>query len=250
MMVGRFSEAAVHSEQMLASGAPLNDVNCLNSFGIHAAIQLWESDRAAQVIPFAEEFVHKYPMAPGWQFSRAFMCFEAGLVDTARIQFEVLARNNFARIPSNEQWSISTVLAADLCYRLEDRPRAEFLYSQLCSARSLYCVIGFGVANLGSIAPRLAMLASVMGRWDLADEHFEDAIRMEESIGSLPWLAHAFYWYAKSCSMRSDPSDVLRAIDYRRRGIEIARTTGMKTLVRRFDELRKLIKASDRKALP
>ena len=238
LIQGRFAEAAGHSERMLSVGGKINDVNCLNSFGIHAAIQLWENDRTAEVIPFADQFVQKYPLIPAWQFSRAFMYFEAGLVRPAKLLFDTLAQDDFAKIPRNEQWSIASVLAADLCYRLEDREMSEVLYAQLAAAKSLYCVIGFGVANLGSIAMRLAMLASVIGKWDVADEHFEQAIRMEESIGSLPWLAHALYWYAKSTNSRGKRSDHNRAIALCDRGSEVAGLAQMPNVSRKLRELR------------
>ena len=194
-------------------------------------------DRTIEVLPFADQFVQKYPLIPAWQFSRAFMYFEAGHTETAKIMFDTLAQNDFARIPQNEQWSISIVLAADLCYRLEDRERSEVLYSQLIPAKSLYCVIGFGVTNLGSIALRLAMLASVCGRWDTADQHFEDAIRMEESVGCLPWLAHALYWYAKSASLRDNRADLARARALCVRGSEVLHLVRMPNVTRKLKEL-------------
>jgi tetratricopeptide (TPR) repeat protein len=236
LMRGRFEDASVHAERLFAIGGQLHDVNALNSFGIHAAIHLWEMDRTAEVLPFADQFVVKYPLIPAWQFSRAFMYFEAGHAETAKIMFDSLSQNNFARIPQNEQWSISSVLAADLCYRLEDRERSEVLYDQLAPAKSLYCVIGFGVANLGSIALRLAMLASVCEKWDLADDHFEDAIRREESIGCLPWLAHALYWYAKSTSSRGR-ADLKRARALCARGREVAGMVRMPKVTRKLQEL-------------
>jgi hypothetical protein len=98
-------------------------------------------------------------------------------------------------------------------------------------------VIGFGVANLGSIALRLAMLASVGGRWDAADAHFEDAIRMEESIGCLPWLAHALYWYAKSASSRGQQADVKRARALCERGMEVTGMVQMPNVARKLREL-------------
>jgi tetratricopeptide (TPR) repeat protein len=236
LMRGRFAEAAGHAERLFAVGGRIHDVNALNSFGVHAAIQLWEMDRTSEVLPFADQFVQKYPLIPAWQFCRPFMYFEAGQAEKARIMFDTLAQNDFARIPRSEQWSISSVLAADVCYRLEDRERSEVLYAQLVPAKSLYCVIGFGVANFGSIALRLAMLASVCGKWDMADEHFEEAIRMEESTGCLPWLAHALYWYAKSASSR-ERADLKRARALCARGREVAGMVQMPKVTRKVQEL-------------
>jgi hypothetical protein len=170
------------------------------------------------------------------------MYFEAGFAEIARIHFDSLAQDEFARIPRNEQWSVAAVLAADLCYRLEDSGRAEVLYCQLLAAKSLYCVIGFGVANLGSIALRLAMLASVSGKWEIADSHFEDAIRMEESIGSLPWLTHALYWCAKSNMSRGRRSDLVRARACCERGIEVAAAVELPNLTRKLYDLRRSLR--------
>jgi len=248
LMKGKFAEAAIHAERLLAIGGRIHDVNAFNSFGIHAAIQLWEKDRTAEVLPFADQYVETYPLIPGWQFSRAFMYFESGQVQTARVMFDILAQNDFARIPRNEQWSIAITLAADLCCRLDDEASAETLYAQLLPAASLYCVIGFGVAYLGSIALRLAMLASTCKRWETADRHFADAIRMEEATGSLPWLTHSLYWFAKSNASRESETNLAVAAAACERGIELATTLELTHLNRKLRHFRRFVLCADEPA--
>lgn len=238
LMQGRVAEASKHAESLLVVGGRLSDVNAVNTFGIHAAIQLWEGDRTSEVLPIADQFVHRYPLIPAWQFSRAFMYFEAGHEELARAQFEKLADDDFSILPRNEQWTTSIVLAADLCCRLEDRARARSLYARLLPARSQYSVIGFGVATIGSIALRLGMLATLARDWESAEEHFEEAIQMEERVGSIPWLAHTLYWQARSLSTRGRPSDIDRARDLSGRGIDLAVSMSLTRVKRNFEALR------------
>ena len=238
LMQGKFADAAVHAQRLLSIGARIHDANSLNSFGINAAIQLWEQGRAAEILPFADQYVDRYPLIQGWRFSRAAMYFEAGRVSEAKSQFDLLAKDDFASVPRNEQWSIAACLAADLCCWLRDESRAEILYQRLFPGRNQYCVIGFGVANFGSIMKRLAALAAVLHRWDLAEEHFEAAIRLEEHVGSLPWMAHAIYGYAQCLSMRGTRADVQRAEVLSKRGIEITHMVGMDNLTQKLNTLR------------
>ncbi len=241
LMQGKFSEAAVHAQQLLSIGARIHDVNSVNSFGVHAAIQLWEQGRALEILPFADQYVHRYPLIPAWRFSRAAMYFEAGRIGEASSQFELLAEGEFASIPRNEQWSISACLAADLCCWLQDKQRAEILYQQLYPGRNQFCVIGFGVANFGSIMRRLAALAGMLQQWTLAGEHFEAAIRLEESVGSLPWLAHAIHDYSRCLSARGRKADIRLSAILSKRAIDIARSVGMPNLTRKLASARSAV---------
>lgn len=49
---------------------------------------------------------------------------------------------------------------------------------------------------LGSVDRHLGMLATVINRWDQAEEHFEAALGIDAALSSPPLLARTQYWYA------------------------------------------------------
>jgi hypothetical protein len=63
---------------------------------------------------------------------------------------------------------------------------------------------------LGSVDRHLGMLATVLERWDDAEEHFEAALRVDTALRSPPLLAHTQYWYG-SLLLRLPRGDRRRA---------------------------------------
>jgi hypothetical protein len=55
------------------------------------------------------------------------------------------------------------------------------------------------------------MLASVIGNWASAEEHFEAALEMDERLQAWPWLAHTKHEFALMLRERGRPGDQDRA---------------------------------------
>jgi uncharacterized protein HemY len=55
------------------------------------------------------------------------------------------------------------------------------------------------------------MLASVMGEWAAAEEHFEAALEMDERLQAWPWLAHTKHEFALALIARGRAADQSRA---------------------------------------
>jgi tetratricopeptide (TPR) repeat protein len=245
LMQGRFAEARGHAERLLSVGSRVSDINSVQTFGINAAIQLLQQDRAAETLPLVEQFVDRHPRTLGWRYSRALMYYEAGRVIEARSQFDLLAADRFASIPRNEQWSISACLASDLCHGLGDQQRAEVLYAELLPGSEYACVIGFGVAYFGTIARRLGNLAGTMRRWKLAEEHFACALRKERSAGATPWVAQVLYDHSVMLAARNGRGDRARGCELLLDALGIATELGMVSLVRKVELLRNHFKTRE-----
>jgi uncharacterized protein HemY len=63
------------------------------------------------------------------------------------------------------------------------------------------------VGYVGSVARYLGVLAMVLGRWDEAAAHFEDALARETRMQARPWLAHTRYDYALMLLARGHAAD-------------------------------------------
>jgi len=58
----------------------------------------------------------------------------------------------------------------------------------------------------GSRARELGNLASLMGRFEEAHEHFELAIAQNRKTGAAPWVARSQYDYAMMLARQRDPA--------------------------------------------
>ena len=53
-------------------------------------------------------------------------------------------------------------------------------------------------------------LADVLTDWDTAEEHFEDALRMNRDMEAWPWLAHTQHRFARMLRRRGRTGDIKR----------------------------------------
>ena len=65
----------------------------------------------------------------------------------------------------------------------------------------------------GAVSRYLGILATTNGRSDDARHHYDDALKMNETMGALPWLAYTQHDYAQMLLSRNGPGDHERAHD-------------------------------------
>ena len=58
-------------------------------------------------------------------------------------------------------------------------------------------MVGHLVAYYGAADRYLGMLAGTLGEWELAEEHFEQALAANLAMEAKTWLAHTNYEYAR-----------------------------------------------------
>ncbi|HEX9208277.1 MAG TPA: hypothetical protein VF851_08570, partial [Steroidobacteraceae bacterium] len=80
----------------------------------------------------------------------------------------------------------------------------------------------------------LGQLAAVGSRWDVAEAHFEHALRLDERTGATPWLAHSRYQYGRMLRLRGRPEDRERAEALIAQAMATARELGMHGLAGRI----------------
>jgi tetratricopeptide (TPR) repeat protein len=110
----------------------------------------------------------------------------------------------------DEEWLASICLLAGTCATLGDTERAALLYELLLPYGSLNAVTVPDLA-LGSTSQPLGILASLLGRFDDAGRHFEEALLMNERMGARPWIAHTQKEHARMLLRRNAEGDRERA---------------------------------------
>ena len=155
--------------------------------------------------------------------------------------FEAWARKTLVEMTSPEitlpmsgERTITLCYLAEVCVRLGDTQRAEQVHDFLLPCRDIAVTVPVATLCCGSAARYLGMLAGVLERWEVAEEHFEFALAMDERMKALPWLAHSQHQYARALIARARGADFARAKDLRATSSATAERLGMAALLRRL----------------
>jgi len=132
---------------------------------------------------------------------------ELGRMDEARAALEQVFGDDVGAMPRLRIWSVTMLLLADLLEMLDDDEHAAALYPVLLPYAHRLTADSTGPLCSGSFSFPLGQLASVMGRWDDALRHFDDALVAAVEIGSPPWGAYAQYGTAKVLLARGHSED-------------------------------------------
>ena len=120
--------------------------------------------------------------------------------------------NNFADFPRDLNMLIVLTMLSQVCVFLGDVARAQMLYDLLLPYSGRNVVTGPAVTASGSASLYLGTLAAALELWDEAEEHFQDALEMNEQMGARPFVAHTQYGYAQTLLTRDPPGDRQKAL--------------------------------------
>jgi hypothetical protein len=140
----------------------------------------------------------------------ALIAGDLGFREAARKAFDDLAAGGFA-FPVDAKRSLTLSYLAEVCARLADAERAELLYDRLLPYRDVAIIAPATTVCCGSAGRFLGMLASTLGDWAAAEEHFAAALDMDERLRAWPWLAHGKFEFALMLRERGRPEDRDRA---------------------------------------
>jgi len=235
LMQGRFTD----SERLATQASVLDNQTQQDTSGVFA-MQMFtlrrEQGRLKELEPVVRHFVQQKTVAASWRPGLALIYAELGLEGEAREQFEHLAQHDFNGIPRDGLWMASMAYLVDVCTFLRDRPRAAILYQLLVPYNGRNVVIGSASACYGALSRYLGALATTLGRWHEAEQHFEDAIAMNARMGARPWLAHTQCQYATMLLLARRSGDHDRAGELFHSALLTARELGMTALEERLNE--------------
>jgi tetratricopeptide (TPR) repeat protein len=202
---------------------------------IYRAIGLYmlrrEQGRLHEVEDAIRRGIRDFPTYFVLRCALAQLCTEIEREAEAREIFEALSRGDFGRLARNDEWLFSMCLLAEVAEHIGDSGRAATLYELLLPFERRTAVAA-PEGCTGSIARNLGILAMAMGRWDAAERHFDDAVRMNEGMGARPWAAHTRFAYGRMLLSRADDGQRARAITLLSEALGAARDLGMVTLER------------------
>jgi DNA-binding NarL/FixJ family response regulator len=107
------------------------------------------------------------------------------------------------------------------------------LYQAMLPYAGRNIVFGTGIACCGSADRYLGLLCVAMARWSKAQQHFEEALAMNERIGARVQFAYTQHDYAAMLLARGEAVDRDHAMDLLKASLESAREIGMRALEER-----------------
>src|SRR6266516_1044959 len=122
---------------------------------------------------------------------------------------------------------------AEVCHFLGDAVRAAFLYNALLPHAQRWVNVGQAAATLGCLSRHLGLLATTMGRWEEAEQHFHYALDAHEKAGARLWLGWTQFQYADMVLRRDSAGDREKALSLLSRALDIAQRLEMKALLER-----------------
>jgi DNA-binding CsgD family transcriptional regulator len=134
-------------------------------------------------------------------------------------------------------WPASLTYLTDATTVLDDVAAAQQLYPELLPRQGSNAMIGHLVACFGATDRYLGMLAGVLGEWELAERHFEDAASLNERLRADTWLAHTLAEHARVLQRRGRPGDREQARTLTERALVLARRHGLTRVENHLREL-------------
>ena len=124
------------------------------------------------------------------------MLADLGMHDEARRELAHIRSDGLE--PLRESlWLATLTYLADASAAVGDTETAAIVYPELEVYRGTNVQIGHLVACYGAADRYLGMLATVLGDWERAEEHFEAALALNETLGARTWSAHTSFEYAR-----------------------------------------------------
>ena len=188
-----------------------NDGTPSAAYGIQMFSIRREQGRLGEIAPLVHLVASGEMDADGiWRPALAVLLAEIGDVDAARDEIRAVVEAGLSAIPRGGLGVGGLTYAADACALIEDAVLAAPIYEQLLAFEGKNMVVGSAVACYGAADRLLGALATLMGRWDVAERHLEHALVLNRRLGPT-WTAHTQYERARLAVRRGRPQDAQTA---------------------------------------
>jgi len=207
---GQFAEAQELIERAAATGEPVLAWHPGATRKMQLFLLRREQGRLDGFVPEVRDHAHDFPSPLVHRAILADVYARLEHTEEAQAVLHELTSRDLSDWHVDEEWLASICLLAETCAILGDTERAALLYELLLPYGSHNAVTIPDLA-LGSTSQPLGSLATLLGRFDDAGRHFEEALLMNERMGARPWIAHTQEHHARMLLRRNARGDRDRA---------------------------------------
>jgi DNA-binding CsgD family transcriptional regulator len=235
LMQGQFSAGERLASAAYTLGQRVQPDGAEVYFGAQLFMARWEQGRLAELEQTFTDLTKRYPAMPVIRCLLTLIYCHTGRAAAAQAELTRLCANNAAALPWDQLWLGSVTALAEVATLLVDRACTAILYDLLLPYAQRNVMVG--VPNcFGSAAAYLGGLAAILGRWEAAAQHFEDALMMNARLGIRPFLARAQYRYGVMLVQRSQSADRARGLELLTQAQATAQELGMSYLLEQIVE--------------
>lgn len=192
----------------------------------------WEQDRIDEAMQLIEKRVHTFPRHPIARSIRITLWMERGDPTRARAELYSMTADDFADVPRGLFWTGALCWLARGVYLLGEPEFAGRIYELLFPYRDQNLFTMISDHSGGSVYYYLGLLATTMKRWEVAEQHYRDALERNTRWEIWPYVAHTRFAWAAMLEKRAAPDDIPRAIELNQEALEAATQMGMYRLTR------------------
>ncbi|TMC03996.1 MAG: tetratricopeptide repeat protein [Chloroflexi bacterium] len=226
---GRLEEAERLAEDGLRRGAPTQHPGLAVFHGSIIGLVRFLQGRLPELEDVLRRSAERYPTAPEWRCTLVLALSDAGRLDEARQQFELVAAEDFAILAPHLPRLHTLGLLAVASDAVGDAGRAALLHRLLAPRADYFVQVGqTGAGCLGSVRYFVGLLCCAMGRWDEAVAHLERAVEANARIGAVPFVANSRFQLARALRAGRGTGDRARAREQLERAEATARALGMR----------------------
>jgi class 3 adenylate cyclase/tetratricopeptide (TPR) repeat protein len=222
------------AEQLVAAALNASQQAGTSESAIAFAVQLFTlrilQGRSGELEALWKQQIEASPNNRTLQAALAYAYAEMRRTEEARALYEPIARDRFASIPEDFIALTTKWILARVTYLLDDREGAAALYALLEPLAALAATVA-GIVSVGSLHHSLGQLATVMGRWDDALDHFGTAIEWDSRGRHRPLIALSRQYCADALLRRGAPGDRECALELLQQALDAGQQMGMKQLV-------------------
>ncbi|MGH2887599.1 MAG: hypothetical protein ACRDPA_33690, partial [Solirubrobacteraceae bacterium] len=200
---GHLERAEAMAGRSYRAGQLLTGRDASGTYGIQMFGVRREQGRLAELSPVIRILTAGNREQGPWQPGFVSLLVELGMEAEARTHLAQITREGLEPFRTS-LWVASLTYITDACAVVGDEDAAALVYQELEPLAGTNVMITQGVACYGSADRYLGMLATTLGEWERATQHYEDAIDLNRQMGTTTWLAHTEYEYARMLLARGN----------------------------------------------
>jgi len=211
LLEGRLKEAEEAITAALIEGQRMQRPATLISYAAQIGLLRYEQGRLPELEQSTKQLIEQYPNLRVARLGLLHSYVQSGRVSAARAELDSLAATGYSSIPKDFNWLAAMCSFSDAAWWVEHRATAEQLYPTLLPYADRNAVMGGDVACYGPVARFLGQLATMLGKFDEAESHFERAIAIDRKLGAPGLLAAAQHSRARMLVARGTPEAAAEA---------------------------------------
>jgi tetratricopeptide (TPR) repeat protein len=156
------------------------------------------------------ELIENVPTVLAWRSTLALAYADTGDLVAARNVLDGLAAEAFG-FATDPTWMIGMSLAAEAAVVAGAAEHASGIYERLAPYSGRVVVVDDCTVCCGALDRTLGILAAALGRYEVAEEHFESAFELNSRLGARAYQVRTLRGYAELLLARGSAGDRAKA---------------------------------------